>query len=233
MKPYFHEGGITIYHGDCCEVLPSLPIDSADLVVTDPPYGINFQSSFRQQSFSTIVGDQSGDSALRGIASVIPVLKYDRHLYIFGRFDLSSLPLNTPVELIWDKQRLGMGDLEIPWGSQHEYIQFHVSLKRHRNREKNGRMSLSARLRRGSILSFPRSDGNAAEHPTEKPVPLLRELIESSSRIGECVIDCFCGSGNTLLAAKAEGRKAIGVEIEEKYCEIAAKRLAQGVMEFA
>jgi DNA modification methylase len=232
MTPYYEEDGITIYHGDCREILPTLAKDSVDLILTDPPYGVDFQSSFRQESFEKIVGDQSQEAALQGLQAALPVLTYDRHLYIFGRFDLSRLPLTTPVELIWDKGYLGMGNLELPWAYQHEYIQFCVSLKRQRNREKDGRKSLAARLRRGSILSFPRPDGNTFTHPTEKPIGLLRELIESSSRIGECVLDCFSGSGSTLAAAKAEGRKAIGIEIEEKYCEIAARRLSQRVLEF-
>jgi DNA modification methylase len=232
MRPYYEHAGITIYHGDCREILPSLQKDSVDLLVTDPPYGVNFQSSWRQETFAPIMGDESSEMGLQGISAALPVLTYQRHLYIFGRFDLSSLPVSTPVELVWDKQYLGMGDLELPWGIQHEYIQFCVSLKRNRNREANGRLSLAARLRRGSILSFPRRDGNVTDHPTEKPVALLRELIESSSRIGESVLDCFCGSGSTVAAAKAEGRKAIGIEIEEKYCEIAAKRLSQEVFNF-
>jgi len=232
MRPYYEHAGITIYHGDCREILPSLPKDSVDLLITDPPYGVSFRSAWRQDTFAEIVGDDSQEMALQGLGAALPVLTYQRHLYIFGRFDLTSLPISAPVELIWDKQYLGMGDLQLPWGIQHEYIQFCVSLKRNRNREANGRRSLAARLRKGSILSFPRRDGNVTAHPTEKPVDLIRELIESSSRIGECVLDCFCGSGSTIAAAKMEGRRAIGIEIEEKYCEIAAKRLCQEVFNF-
>lgn len=232
MKPYYDHSGITIFHGDCREVLPSMEKDSVDLVVTDPPYGVNFQSSWRQETFDRLAGDESQEAALQGLKEVIPILTNQRHLYIFGSFDLTSLPLSSPVELIWDKRYIGMGNLEIPWGSQHEYIQFCISLKRNRNREASGRRSLAARLRRGSILSFSRPDGNVTAHPTEKPVALLRELIESSSRIGECVMDCFCGSGSTLEAAKLEGRRAIGIEVEERFCEMAAKRFEQGLIEF-
>lgn len=229
MKPYYEEDGITIYHGDCREVLPLLFSDIADLIVTDPPYGMDFQSSWRQETFEKMAGDESKETALQRITEAIRVLKYSRHLYVFGRFDLSALPVTHAVELIWDKQYIGMGDLEQPWGSQHEYIQFYVSRKRNPGRETG---SLAAKLRRGTVLSYPRKDGSVTLHPTEKPVALLRELIESSSRIGETVLDCFMGSGSTLEAARREERKFIGIEIEEKYCEIAARRLAQKVLSF-
>lgn len=229
MKPYYQHAGITIYHGDCREILPQLEANSADLVVTDPPYGIEFQSSWRQETFDHVVGDDSQDAAKAGISEAVRVLQYQRHLYIFGRFDLSSLPLTEPTELIWDKHHIGMGDLTSPWGSQHEYIQFFVNWKRQPGRNGN---SLPARMRRGTILHFPRTHGEVLRHPTEKPVELIRELIESSSRIGEMILDPFLGSGSTTEAAKQEGRRAIGIEIEEKYCEIAAKRLSQEVLDF-
>jgi site-specific DNA-methyltransferase (adenine-specific) len=227
VKPYFEHNGIVIYHGDCREVLPTLRDDSADLILTDPLYGVDFQSSWRQDTFDKLKGDESlkvaHQVAVHGLNAAIKVLRYSRHLYIFGRFDLSDLPLTPAVELIWDKQYVGMGDLSQPWGSQHEYIQFCVSRKRRGDYGNAG--SLAARLRKGTVLSYPRKDGSVILHPNEKPVALLRELIESSSRIGETVLDPFMGSGSTLKACELEGRKAIGIEIEEKYCEIAANRL--------
>jgi site-specific DNA-methyltransferase (adenine-specific) len=91
--------------------------------------------------------------------------------------------------------------------------------------ERDGR-GLAARLRQGSILSFQRPNSRAAKrHPTEKPVGLLRRLIESSSLIGETVFDPFLGSGSTLVAAIAEDRMGVGIEIDERYAETAAKRV--------
>lgn len=228
MKPYYQHAGITIYHGDCRDVLPALGRESIDLVVTDPPYGVSYQSNYRTLAFDEISGDHSEELAVEGTRLAIPSLKSGRHLYIFGRYDFSALPLCVPAELIWDKQAMSMGNLEIPWGSQHEYIQFliaHDSAPKVADRGK-----LAARLRRGTLLSYPRPQ--AAEHPTEKPVLLLRNLIESSSCIGDTVLDYFAGIGSTLEAAKSELRAAIGIEIEEKYCEIAAKRLSQQVLQF-
>jgi DNA modification methylase len=226
VKPYYSHAGIEIYHGDCREILPTLGF--ADLIVTDPPYGAEYQSSYRTIPFEPITGDTSTALAIEATGIALQRLSVERHIYMFGRYDTSSLPITPPVELIWDKQTLSMGNLEIPWGSQHEPIMFSI-LKSKAHRE-NGKGGLSARLRRGSILSYPRPQ--ATEHPTEKPVALLRELIESSSRIGEIVLDYFCGIGSTIVAARMEGRKAIGIEIEEKYCEIAAKRLSQEVFSF-
>lgn len=224
MRPYFDEDGITIYHGDCRDVLPTLEV-KADLLVTDPPYGMNYESG-RQRSFGPIIGDDGSLNVIDALELALRGLNYSRspHVYIFGKFDLSSLPLGPRCELIWDKGQIGTGNLSMCWAPQHEYIQFAVYLS---PKHTGNSGALSARLRKGSILRVPRMDGNVIQHPTEKPVLLLRQLIESSSVIGDLVLDPFAGSGSTLEAARIEGRRAIGIEIEERYCEVAAKRLAQ------
>ncbi len=228
--PYYEDesAGITIYHGDCREILPSL--EPVDLILTDPPYGVKFESGHREMAFGGIVGDHNTEAAIGGLQIALPLLKRGRHVYVFGRYDLSLLPLSEPVELIWDKGNKNSGDLSNPWGNQHEYIQFCVYNISKANRT-DGAGRLSARMRKGSVLRHLRPNGSAVNrHPTEKPVTLLRELIESSSCIGETVLDPFMGSGSTLEASRREGRRAIGIEIEERYCEIAVKRLCQGVL---
>lgn len=88
-------------------------------------------------------------------------------------------------------------------------------------------------MRRGSVIRCQRLNSEAiTKHPTEKPVMLMRQLVESSSIIGDSVLDPFCGSGSALEAAQIEGRSAVGIEIEERYCEIAAERLSQKVLQF-
>jgi DNA modification methylase len=231
MKPYYEQDGITIYHGDCRDVLPSLRRESIDLVITDPPYGMKFQSNYRTMKLDAIHGDDSTEAAIEATRLAIPMIRSGRHLYVFGRYDFSGLPLCQGAELVWDKGAISMGDLSLPWGSQHEYIQFliaHDSAPKVADRGK-----LSARLRQGTVLRIPRPQ--TGQHPTEKPVLLIRRLIESSSCIGDTVLDYFAGIGSTMVACRLEGRKAIGIELEEKYCEIAAKRLAQGAlpMEFS
>jgi site-specific DNA-methyltransferase (adenine-specific) len=90
---------------------------------------------------------------------------------------------------------------------------------------------LSARIRRGSVLRARRANADAVtNHPTEKPVSILREMIESSSCLDDVILDPFAGSGSTLVAARMEGRRGIGIELDERYCEIAARRLSQMVL---
>lgn len=228
MKSYYEKDGIVVYHGDCCEVLTTL--GSVDLVLTDPPYGVSYQSNARNQKMPAIVGDDSADIALAGIKSSLSCLRNNRHLYIFGRYDLTGLPLTECAELIWDKGSPSKGNLASTYGVSHEYIQFTTFVPSKANRSR-GDGRLAARLRRGSILYHPRLNSRRVHnHPTEKPVGLLRELIEASSLLGETVLDPFMGVGSTLIAAQLEGRKAIGIEIEERYCEIAANRLSQDIL---
>lgn len=215
MKPYYQDESTCIILGDCRDVLPTL--GPVDLLLTDPPYGVGYQSGHRRVSFDRIQGDESQEVALLGIEASLKCLRDCRHLYVFGPFDLAHLPITSPVELIWDKEIITVGDLALPFGVSHEYIQFAVHVKSKANRA-TGRGRLSARLRKGSVLRHPRLNSRGvSRHPTEKPVPLLRELIESSSLFGETVLDPFMGIGSTLVAAALEGRKSIGVEIEEKY----------------
>lgn len=227
MTPYYEHGGITIYHGDCREVLPLLARDSIDLIVTDPPYGIRWQSGFRTLKFDPIVGDDSTEAAITGLTLCVPLLKRGRHIYAFGRYDAPPSMSNPTTELIWDKELFSGGDLSIPWASQHEPISFWVNNKDGKL-QKRPDGGLTTRLRRGSIVRGKRLNSLAvANHPTEKPVDVLRQLIESSSCLGERILDPFMGVGSTLVAARLEGREAIGIEIEEKYCELAARRLSQ------
>ncbi len=228
MTPYYDDGaGHVLYLGDCREVLPTLAAGSVDLVLTDPPYGCRWESGLRKWGhFGPIAGDDSPDIALEGLRLALRVLRRHRHIYAFGRYDLSGLRIAGHAELIWDKAIIGIaGNHELVWGKTHEYIQFAVSCHGPDDvkRENRGRW---CKLRRGTVLRHPRVNGAAANrHPTEKPVPLLRELIEASSLIGETVLDPFVGVGSTLVAAALEGRGCIGVELEERYCEIAARHL--------
>lgn len=226
-EPYYSDpDGIILYHGDCRKIVPELLVNSIDLLVTDPPYGIAFQSNKRNEKFGPIVGDDGSLDVEDLIRDVLQgPLRRGRHIYVFGRLDVSQIPICGVIELIWDKQLLGMGNLELPWAKSHESIIFGVSELSKANREK-GYGGVAARLRRGTVLRVQREQGAEIKfHPTAKPVLLLRQLIESSSIMGETVLDPFAGSGSTLIAARLEGRKAIGIEIEEKNCEVAAKRL--------
>lgn len=236
MTPYYDDGTCVIYHGDCRAVLHTLARESVDLIVTDPPYGMDWQSSRRINKLARIDGDGKGadDLVSAALSASLRSLRNHRHLYVFGRPDLSQLPIGASTELVWDKEMLGLGNLALPWGPSWEPITFAVYSSRPSGRAQ-GDGRFAARLRRGSVLRVPRANAGQVEdrhdpHPTGKPVPLLRQLIEASSLLGETVLDPFMGGGSTLVAARAEGRCAVGIEVDERYCEAAARRLSQGVL---
>lgn len=238
MKPYYDEDGITIYHGDAREVLPTLERNSVDLLVTDPPYGVAHESNMAlRKPHGPIVGDEDEKVAREVLAASCPVLRDRRHAYVFGPETLIEAPLANAVQLIWDKDVTGMGDLSLPWSKSWEPVNFAV-LTRSKAAREQGKGRLSARLRKGAVIRCQRPNGQATKyHPTQKPVGILRQFIESSSLLGELVLDPFMGVGSTLVAAIQEERRATGIEVDEKYCERAAERCqaataawAQGVL---
>lgn len=214
---YFKSDNITLWLGDCRDISPQ-----CDLIVSDPPYG---KDTVIGRYSAKIENDADVKLIRDGILASLKGLKRSRHVYLFGQsIEDMELPIAKTVELIWDKELFGLGDLEIPWGTQHEKIQFGVYEPSKKNRE-NGYGKLAARMRRGSVLRSIRANSRGVRnHPTEKPVDILRMMIESSSMIGEAVYDPFCGSGSTIVASALEGRIGIGCEILEKYCKRAVER---------
>jgi DNA modification methylase len=228
-EPYYDDGTVTIYHGDCREILPALAPQSVDLLLTDPPYGVNYAG---RGAHAVMAGD-GGDLDVRAaLASALRCLILNRHFYVFGPLDVAPLTQGATCDLVWDEGKTGLGDLSLPWGPSHERVVFGV-WNPYKSQAGNGRGLV--RRRRGTVLRYPTPNNGrgATVHPTRKPVPLLRELIEASSLMGETVLDPFMGSGSTLEAAQLEGRRVIGIEIEERYCEIAAERCAQEVLDLA
>ena len=207
MKPYYDEDGITIYCADC----RGLGL-FGDVIVTDPPYGIGYRSGQEGVLPRAIVGDE--DTSLR---DYVLGRWIDSPALVFGTWR-APRPTQTRMVLIWDKGgALGMGDLSLPWKPGHEEI-YVIG-------------SGFAGPRTSDVLCYPPVQAMAANgrtHPHEKPVPLLVELLQKCP-IGT-VYDPFVGTGSTLIAAKQLGRRAIGIEIEERYCEIAAQRLSQQVL---
>lgn len=226
------EFDVQLWHGRAEDVLPSLETESFGLVLTDPPYGVEYKSGMRAESWE-IDGDGSCAEDREAVHEVlrhcVRLVGQNRHLYVFGPEVLRSVmdaKVSAPVQLIWQKN-ISMGDLTSPWGPAHEEFYFYTSLHRHGG--KRGKESKLWRLRKGSVLEHGRRTGRTLRHPTEKPLSLLGELIESSSRVGDQVLDPFAGVGSTGVAAVLAGRGCVTVEVEEKYCAIAAERLARAV----
>jgi DNA modification methylase len=226
MRPYYEQDGITIYHGDCRDVLPGLSPWAADCVVTDPPYGTgNLAGGYgRRQLWDT--GDGNGrtianDSDLSVFAAAWPMLRLK---VANGWGAVFYAPRRTPEfadvvgpdwfgEVVWDKKAPGLG-------YHVRYAHESIAILRLGHPERPPR----------PIMSVLRASAISDVHPHEKPQAVLLPLVEWCSPVGGLVLDPFAGSGTSLLAAKELGRRAIGIEIEERYCEIAAKRLAQGVL---
>lgn len=213
--------------GDARDVLRGLDTESVDLVIVDPPYGAEWQSNLRAERFDMLQGD--GASERDGVRAILEqcvrVVGQNRHLYVFGPTDvLAGLKTTERVDLIWAKQMNGAGDLTAAWGPAHEPISFLVSKHRHGG-QAGTTTNVAARLRKGSVLRYGRPTGRKVRVPTEKPVALLADLIESSSRAGELVLDPCAGSGSTGVAAILRGRRALLVESHLPYARMAAERL--------
>jgi DNA modification methylase len=216
----------TVHCGDARDILPGLATESFDLVLTDPPYGVEYQSGFRAETFDHILGDGKAD---RGdvhevLRECVRLVGQNRHLYAFGPTDvLEGLKLSAITPLVWDKMMMSGGDLTSPWGPAHEMVNFATS--KHRHAGEAGKEGVANRIRKGSVLRFPRPTGRKVRHPSEKPVPLLRELVESSSRQGECVLDPYAGVGSTGVAAILSGRRTFLVELKREYADITVERI--------
>lgn len=207
MTPYYDQDGIVIYHGDCLDVLPSL--EGVRAIVADPPYGIGFDTDYtrfsgdRSNRYEPVIGDDSPFDPS-------PFLDFDEVILWGANCFSSRLPLGS--WLIWDKRfengKAWLSDAEVAWkkGGHGCYI--------------------FSKVWQGCVR-----DENI-QHPTQKSTVLMAWCIREHCKEKGTILDPFMGSGTTLRAAKDEGRKAIGIEIEERYCEIAANRLAQGVLPF-
>lgn len=194
---------LKIYMGDCLEIMPLL--DQVDLVVMDPPYGMSFQSNFREDKHEKIHGDDKLPIETIKLALAMA----NRGGYVFCRWDnLIEFPKPKSV-IAWVKNNWSMGDLKHEHGRQWESCLFYPKVD-HEFLE-----------RIPDVITADRTGNDY--HPTQKPVNLMRRIIECN--VGQVVLDPFMGSGTTLLACKEIGRTGIGIEINPKYCEIAKKRL--------
>jgi len=225
MTPYYDDGQCVIYHGDCREVLRLI---DADVLITDPPYGVNLVArkarnvgggSHDVAKASTTYADDPDEIAAL-IREVMPVAlgRVRRGLVFCGTSMLWNYPPARAVGAVYIPAGCGY----TPWGFQtSQPILFYGAcpyLEHGEGNRPNGFIPKSV---------YP---AEKIDHPCPKPLEWMTWAVNRVSRLGETVLDPFMGSGTTMLAARLDGRKSVGIEMSERYCEIAAKRLAQGVL---
>lgn len=214
-----------IYQGDCLQVMGGVDSNSIDCVITDPPYGIDYQSARRtdkSQWKPKIKNDLVPFTAWTDEA--FRVMKDCSGLLCFTRWDteqvfrdaLGKSGFVCKQQIIWDKIVHGMGDLRGDFASQHENIIFAVK----------GRFVFKGK-RPKSIFRVQRVSPTDLLHPNEKPIELLESLINAVTSEGDLVLDPFSGSGTTAVAAINTKRDWLGIELEERYVEIANKRIGE------
>jgi len=213
--------------GDCLEVMKDIPDKSVDLVLTDPPYGIDYQSNMRVKSkkFDKLVNDNN-DSRFDAYKEFYRILKDNSVVISFCSFknyadDFNELKKYYDIKncIVWFKGGGGIGDLKHSLLTDYE-----LAIVAHKgNRAINGK-------REGSVWQVNKVPPGQMFHPTEKPFQLLKKFIDQFSNKDNVVLDSYAGSGTHLMAAKNLHRKYIGIEISEKYCEIAKQRLRQEVL---
>lgn len=215
-EPYYSDDSVTLYHGDCLEVDAWL---QADVLVTDPPYGYAHRSGGGPRGRATWKNTEITND--RDTSARDKVLAHwgDRPALVFGSWKRPR-PSSARAVLIWDKGgHAGMGDLNLPWKPNFEEI--YVLGGGFSGRRDSGVLT-------GHHVAANEAAGRV--HPHEKPTTLMEALLAKCPP--GTVADPFAGSGSTLVAARNLGRRVVGVEMDERYCEIAAKRLAQDVLDF-
>lgn len=218
-------GNATLYLGDCLEILPTL--GKVDAVITDPPYSSGGYQESGKASGSigsngvgkwgakpTIAADNLSTRGYLRLIKAVSRATAAREIYVFCDWRMWTYTCDAIEDgffrprsmIVWDKGSPGMG---VGWRGQHELICYGL-----RGPAKQG-------AGKGNVLSIKRS-GNP-DHPTQKPIPVMEELLKGSDAV--TVADPFMGSGTTGVACMNLGRKFIGIEIERKYFDIACERI--------
>ena len=214
-KPFYEDGSVTIYHGDARELVPLV---EADVLVTDPPYGTRFSAENPKGGYGrrqnaglgpegfTIANDETTETR-----DEILTAWGNRPALVFGSPRLPDPPGEWDDRLVWDKTRPGMNGG--PWRYIHESIFVRGEWVRVSN----------------SAVSILRAWPDQSQHIHAKPLTLMVALVGAAPE--GTILDPFMGSGSTLRAAKDLNRRAIGIEVEERYCALAAERMGQGVLD--
>jgi DNA modification methylase len=212
MRPYYQDSHVSIFHGDCREIVPQL--GRFDLLLTDPPYGINENSkkvASRENLAAPInYGEFNWDKEPIDQLFLNTLIGNATYSCVFGGNYYTLPPCKGP--LIWDKEngKSDFADGEMAWNNY----------------------GIALRIKRHLWNGMIRKNREDRFHPTQKPIEIITWAISLCPIDAKHILDPFVGSGTTLRAAKDLNRKAVGIEIEERYCEIAAERMLQEVIEF-
>ena len=212
-----------IKQGDSLEILKSLQDNSIDIILTDPPYGIEYKSN-RSEDSNAITkrgllndGKKEAFELLENTCKIlVDKTSKDSHLYFFCSWSVFSdferiigkyFTIKTPI--VWDKGNKGSGDLENDWGNQTELIIYCVKGKKNIN------------YRKGNVLSIPKIHSSRLVHPTQKPVELIKEILEVSALKNDFIVDPFMGSGSTIKACNEMNLKCLGIELDKEMFNVA------------
>ena len=223
--PYYDRDGITIYHGDCRDVLPSIDHASVSLVLTDPPYGIGVKTGYassgrgKPSAKSTHVG-KSRIASANEYRPVIgddqpfdpePMLRFPR-VVLFGAQHFAHRLPPSGAWLVWNRVSGGSdtADAELAWTNL------------------GGTVRMFTYMWNGACRAGEKDTHGL--HPTQKPVALMHWILDRWTQPGDLIIDPYMGSGPVARAAANIGRRYIGIELDEDYCRIAVERLRQGVL---
>lgn len=214
-----------IYHGNCIEFMNEIDNNSIDACITDPPYGISFQSNRTDIKKPVIENDNY--PYIDWIKPLYDKLKVGGRLICFYRWDVQEYFLNAIKEagftvksqIVWDKVIHGMGDLNGEFAPQHELMIYATK----------GRYEFTNN-RPKTVYRIKRMNSNEMIHPNEKPVNLLAAIIRDITNKEDLIIDLFGGSFSTYQAAKQENRKCLSFELSEYYYQLGSKRILEGFM---
>jgi site-specific DNA-methyltransferase (adenine-specific) len=235
VTPFYERDGIVIFCGDCCKIMPTMESSSFDLLLTDPPYpGLKGNIVHRGSGDALRITDSKTvgtpwNTSLNWISEAWRIAKLGAMVFCSHHCVDSikrEFPINTVVGLVsWYKRNSPLPVNNVPWFKTEFIWLFKKSpgliWKNLSTMYDIPKLSAGCRASPERILA---KGSLCAAHPTQKPLALITELLKVNT---ESVFDPFMGTGTTLVAAQQIGRRAVGIEISEEYCQIAVERLRQ------
>ena len=213
----------TVHNTDAHALMRTLSDASVDALITDPPYGMSYQSGWSKDGprFDVLQGDDA--PPLEFLSESVRVLRRGGCAFVFCewrnaekfRVAMEACGLTIRSQVVWDRVAHGMGDLDASFAPRHDLAWFAT----------NGSGFAFRKVRPSTVLRFDRVPAGKLQHPTEKPIALMRHLVEVLTVPGELVVDPFAGSGTTGVACVQLGRQAIVGDIDENYASLARARM--------